>query len=104
MNNSTLNSKLAPLMRWYRNRLERIWERGSHHSPDTNPWWREPLSWQAASFVTEHSKHKGSYLLTLIMIANHAHADGTGAWPSIATLAKETRMSERGVQYCLQKL
>jgi biotin operon repressor len=62
------------------------------------------LSWQAASFVTAHSEHKGSYLLTLLMIANHAHADGTGAWPSIATLAKETRMSERGVQYCIQKL
>lgn len=62
------------------------------------------MSWQAASFVTEHSQHKGSYLLTLLMIANHAHADGTGAWPSIATLARETRMSERGVQYCIQKL
>jgi hypothetical protein len=62
------------------------------------------LSWQAASFVTNNSQHKGSYLLTLLMIANHAHADGTGAWPSIATLAKETRLSERGVQYCIQKL
>ena len=62
------------------------------------------LSWQAATFVTANSKHKGSYLLTLLMIANHAHADGTGAWPSIATLSKETRMSERGVQYCIQKL
>lgn len=62
------------------------------------------MSWQAATFVTQNSKHKGSYLLTLLMIANHAHADGTGAWPSIATLAKETRLSERGVQYCIQKL
>ena len=56
------------------------------------------------SFVIDHSKQKGSYLLTLLMIANHAHADGTGAYPSIATLAKETRMSERGVQYCIHAL
>jgi len=56
------------------------------------------------SYVIDHSEHKGSYLLTLLMIANHAHADGTGAYPSIATLAKETRLSERGVQYCIDKL
>jgi hypothetical protein len=59
------------------------------------------LSVQAISYVIENSKHKGSYLLTLLMIANHAHSDGTGAWPSIATLARETRLSPRGVQYCI---
>ncbi len=69
----------------------------------------ESLTWgkmsvQAMSFVIDNSKHKGSYLLTLLMIANHAHADGTGAYPSVPTLAKETRMSERGVRYCLQVL
>jgi len=38
------------------------------------------------------------------MIANHAHADGSGSYPSIQTLARETRMSERGVQYCIAAL
>jgi hypothetical protein len=32
------------------------------------------------------------------MIANHAHADGTGAYPSIETLARECRMSERQIK------
>lgn len=62
------------------------------------------MSVQAISYVIEHSTHKGSYLLTLLMIANHAHSDGTGAWPSIALLAEETRLSERGVQYCIERL
>ena len=38
------------------------------------------------------------------MIANHAHADGTGSYPSISTLARETRLSERGVRYCIERL
>jgi hypothetical protein len=35
--------------------------------------------------------------LLLLMIANHAHADGTNAFPSIKTLAEECRMSERQI-------
>lgn len=62
------------------------------------------MSVQTMSYVIENSQHKGSYLLTLLMIANHAHADGTGAYPSIATLAKETRLSPRGVRYCIDRI
>ncbi len=56
------------------------------------------------SWVIEKSDQKGSNLLVLLMIANHAHTDGTGACPAIPTLAAETRLTERGVRYILPKL
>lgn len=62
------------------------------------------MSVQAISWVIEHSRHKGSRLVLLMMIANHAHSDGTGAWPSIETLARESRMSLRHVFRLLPKL
>ena len=62
------------------------------------------MSVQAMSWVIANSKHSLGNLVVLLMVANHARSDGTGAWPSIATLAKECRMSERGVRYCLREL
>jgi hypothetical protein len=62
------------------------------------------MSVQASSWVIEHSQHKGSALLVLLMIANHAHADGTNAFPSIETLAKECRMSDRQITRIIQGL
>ncbi len=62
------------------------------------------MSVQAMSWVIEHSRHKGAELLCLLMIANHAHADGTNAFPSIETLARECRMSERQIKRIIQKL
>ena len=62
------------------------------------------MSVQAMSWVIEKSVQKGSNLLVLLMIANHAHTDGRGAYPSIETLARESRLTGRGVQYILAKL
>ena len=62
------------------------------------------MSVQATSWALEESKHGGSELLVLIVIANHAHPDGTGSWPSLNTIARESRMSKRGVQYIIEKL
>jgi len=62
------------------------------------------MSVQAISWVIEQSKHKGNSFVVLLMIANHARSDGTGAWPSIKTLAKEARISERTVQYTIKRL
>lgn len=62
------------------------------------------MSVLTTSFVIENSKHKGSMLLLLIMIADAAHPDGTGSYPSIATLAKRTRLSERQVKRMLPEL
>lgn len=55
------------------------------------------MSVQATAFVIKYSKQKGSPLLLLLMIANYAHADGTNAYPSIETLAKDCRMSGRQI-------
>jgi hypothetical protein len=62
------------------------------------------LSVQAISWVIEHSHHKGNSFVVLLMIANHARSDGTGAWPSIPTLAKESRIAERTVQRIIHRL
>lgn len=62
------------------------------------------MSVQATSWVIKHSPHKGSELLCLIMISDHASPDGTNAYPSIKTLAAECRMSERQVTRIVHRL
>jgi hypothetical protein len=62
------------------------------------------VSVQAMSWVIEKSRHKGSSFVILLMTANHAKADGTGAWPSVRTLARESRISERQARNCLRRL
>lgn len=62
------------------------------------------LSVQAISWVIDHSQHKGNTFVVLLMIANHARSDGTGAWPSVQTIAKESRLSRRTVQRCVHRL
>ena len=62
------------------------------------------MSIQVMSWVWENSPAKGSGLLLLLALADHAHDDGCGAWPSVKTLAFKTRLSERNVQYLLREL
>lgn len=62
------------------------------------------MSVQALSWVIGRSKARRGDLLVAIMIANHAHSDGSGAFPSLATLAAETRLSRREVVYCIHRL
>lgn len=62
------------------------------------------MSAQCTGRVWRYSKHKGSDLLVLLAIADHAKDDGTGAWPSVASIAQKTRLSERNVRYSLKKL
>jgi hypothetical protein len=40
----------------------------------------------------------------LVSLANHAGPDGTGAFPSVATLVRYTGLSERTVRTCLDRL
>jgi hypothetical protein len=40
----------------------------------------------------------------LVGLANHAGPDGTGAFPSVATLVRYTGLSERNVRRCLDRL
>ncbi len=62
------------------------------------------MSWQATTAVTKHSIHSGSELLCLLMLANYADSYGGSIFPSIPTLAKDCRMSDRGVRYIMAKL
>src|ERR1700686_2993589 len=56
------------------------------------------------SWVIEKSGQKGSNLLVLLMIANHADTTGRNSFPAVTTLAAEARLSERAVRYILAKL
>lgn len=58
------------------------------------------LSWALRESPVEH---KGD-LLVLIVLADHAHDDGDGAYPSVATIARLGRMSPRGVHKSLRSL
>ena len=40
----------------------------------------------------------------LVCLANHGGPDGTGAFPSVATLVRYTGLSERTVRTCLDRL
>jgi hypothetical protein len=40
----------------------------------------------------------------LVGLANHAGPDGTGAFPSVATLVRYTGLAERTVRTCLDQL
>jgi DNA-binding MarR family transcriptional regulator len=43
-------------------------------------------------------------LLVLIVLADHAHDDGDGAYPSVKTIARFARLTPRGVQKALRSL
>lgn len=62
------------------------------------------MSVQAMSWVIANSKHKGSSFVVLLMIANHAHEDGSGCWAGLERLAKEARISARQVINVLRDL
>lgn len=62
------------------------------------------MSVQALAWVLENSRATHGARLVLIAIANHANKDGEDAWPSVRTLAREARLSERQVQYAIRKL
>jgi hypothetical protein len=54
--------------------------------------------------VWVESTHSGSSLLMLLAIADHAHDDGGGAYPSVARLAAQCRMKPRNARVILAEL
>ncbi len=56
------------------------------------------------SWVLKHSEETLGRRLVLLVLADHAKEDGTCSWPSVATIAKEARLSERQAQYALRGL
>jgi len=55
------------------------------------------MSIKVMTEVWEKSIHKGTYLLLLLSLADHASDDGV-CWPSIARLARRIRLQERQVK------
>lgn len=62
------------------------------------------MSISVMTHVWFHSAQKGASLLVLLAIADHAHDDGTGAYPSLDNLAKKVRMTKRNTQNILRHL
>lgn len=62
------------------------------------------MSIQVTSWVFRHSPATLGRRLVLLVLADKANDDGTGCWPSVATIAEQARLSERAVQYALRQL
>lgn len=61
------------------------------------------MSIKLMSYVWEHANAKGADLLLLLALADMANDDGD-SWPSVATLAKRTRLDIRRVRRMLKQL
>jgi hypothetical protein len=59
------------------------------------------MSVQAIVWVLENSESRLGPRHVLLSIANHADREGCNAFPSVATIAKESNLSDREVQICL---
>jgi hypothetical protein len=65
----------------------------------------EAISWALnRAPIPREQRNASSLAIVLIGLANHADPDGRNAFPSVATLARYTRLSERSVQYALREL
>ena len=62
------------------------------------------MSVTAVTWVLQFSDERLGNRLVLIALADHAHSDGSNAFPSVKTIAREARMSERNVQRALRAL
>lgn len=62
------------------------------------------MSYQAVQHVLEHSPSRLAARLVELVLASHADSEGHGAWPSVATIAREARLSERAVRDALSSL
>lgn len=56
------------------------------------------------SWVLRHSEATQGERLVLLVLADHAGDDGCHSYPSVPTIAREARLSERQVQYALKNL
>lgn len=61
------------------------------------------MSIQAVAWVLDRSEASGSHRLVLIAIANHIGPTGW-AWPSIPSIARESKVDERTVYRCMKTL
>lgn len=61
------------------------------------------MSWEATNAVIKKSIQKGSARLMMLVLGNYADKFGF-AWPGIKSLAADTKLSERNIQYLEPKL
>ena len=61
------------------------------------------MSIRAITAVWDHSQHDGSKLLLMLALADFANDDAI-SWPSVATLARMVRLSDRQVRSLLREL
>jgi hypothetical protein len=65
----------------------------------------EVINWALTSAPIPRNRRDASSLaVVLVGLANHADPDGRNAFPSLARLARYTRLSERSVRYALRAL
>jgi hypothetical protein len=62
------------------------------------------MSGKVSGYVWDHSTAKGNTLLVHLCIADAAHHDGTGAYPSVEFIARRIKGTERTVQRALREL
>lgn len=62
------------------------------------------MSIEVSTYVWKYSKQKSTALLLMLAIADHAHDDGGGAYPSIAKLAEKARTTPRNIKLLLKQL
>lgn len=62
------------------------------------------MSLRALVDVFERSEATKTARLVLLALADHAHDDGSNAWPAVPTLATKARCDERTVQRALRDL
>jgi hypothetical protein len=75
------------------------------HTSFPSPLWEGiSLSVQALSWVFDNSESELGARHVLLSIANHAKANGTGAWPSVRLISKESRLSETTVHRAMKEL
>ncbi len=62
------------------------------------------MSVHVTSWVLSHSDERLGRRLVLLVLADHANEDGTGAYPSVETIAREARLSVSQAKRCLRDL
>jgi hypothetical protein len=62
------------------------------------------MSIRVMQWVWNHSAARGNSRLVLLAIADHAHDDGGGAWPSQEALARKCLVSKKTVQRAIADL
>lgn len=62
------------------------------------------MSLKTMVWVLEHSEERLGRRLVLLALAEYAHDNGTSAYPSVATIARKARLSDRQVKRALSEL